>query len=291
MKNYVLPAEQFSNEEAFYDHVGRAFGFPEHFGRNLDALADCLSDPDSLSNMEMPCRITWIDSEKCGIDEERKDVILRIFRDFSDSLGTPDLSVEFVIEGVRPSVSFSEADVSGSEANVREILKRVRADLDANGWESDYASLLLPDAREYLEGSSALAAAFSDVSALAVVGIGGSNLGTMAIAEALEGRLAPVTGEKKLFFLDTVDSKKTASILRELEKIHATGGKVGLLTVSKSGSTAETASLMATAHEYLTERAGLAADRTVAITEPGSKLSVHAESLGWKALPMRPKVG
>lgn len=63
------------------------------------------------------------------------------------------------------------------------------------------------------------------------------------------------------------------------------------MTVSKSGSTAETAALSAVAYEYMTNRCGLDASRSLAITETGSKLFRHAESKGWKTLPMRPKVG
>lgn len=172
-----------------------------------------------------------------------------------------------------------------------EIFQEIRKDLAELSFASDYASFLLPETPEYLDASTALAAEFSDCAALAVVGIGGSNLGTVAIAEALSGKTALFFGPKKLFFLDTVDSRKTESVLAELESIALSGKKIGLVTISKSGSTAETAALMSVAYDFLRSRAGLSADRTVAITEPGSKLHRHAESQGWKTLPMRPKVG
>lgn len=42
MKTYVLDSARFSDVESFYDEVSAIFGFPEYFGRNLDAMADCL---------------------------------------------------------------------------------------------------------------------------------------------------------------------------------------------------------------------------------------------------------
>ena len=44
MKTYVLDASKFSDVAAFYDEVSRTFGFSGEFGRNLDALWDCLVD-------------------------------------------------------------------------------------------------------------------------------------------------------------------------------------------------------------------------------------------------------
>ena len=44
MKIYVLDAAKFADVPAFYDEVSRTFGFFDEFGRNLDALADCLDD-------------------------------------------------------------------------------------------------------------------------------------------------------------------------------------------------------------------------------------------------------
>lgn len=34
----------FETVEAFHDFIAEALGFPEYYGRNLDALSDCLGD-------------------------------------------------------------------------------------------------------------------------------------------------------------------------------------------------------------------------------------------------------
>lgn len=182
-------------------------------------------------------------------------------------------------------------DAAADAAVLKNLLSEIQNDLSEKSWSSDYASFLLPETSEYLEASTAMAAEFSDCDALVIVGIGGSNLGTAAIAEALFGKLATARLEKTLFFLDTVDTSKVSNILSVVEEIASDGGKIGLVTVSKSGSTAETAALSAVAYDFMKKRCGLTASECVAITEPGSKLSKYAESEGWKTLSMRPKVG
>jgi RNAse (barnase) inhibitor barstar len=53
MKTFLLDASRFSTRDGFYDEVSAVFGFPDYFGRNLDALADCLGD------IEKPFRIVY----------------------------------------------------------------------------------------------------------------------------------------------------------------------------------------------------------------------------------------
>lgn len=125
-------------------------------------------------------------------------------------------------------------DTAADAAVLKNLLSEIQNDLSEKSWSSDYASFLLPETSEYLESSTAMAAEFSDCDALVIVGIGGSNLGTAAIAEALFGKLATARLEKTLFFLDTVDTSKVSNILSVVEEIAADGGKIGLVTVSKS---------------------------------------------------------
>ena len=40
----VLNAEKYSTKEELHDFLAEAFHFPEWYGKNLDALYDCLSD-------------------------------------------------------------------------------------------------------------------------------------------------------------------------------------------------------------------------------------------------------
>lgn len=42
-KEITLDCSKFSNENIFYDELIPIFGFPDFFGRNINALIDCLS--------------------------------------------------------------------------------------------------------------------------------------------------------------------------------------------------------------------------------------------------------
>ena len=44
MNIYLLDGKDMIDRETAYCVIERAMGFPEWFGNNLDALADCLSD-------------------------------------------------------------------------------------------------------------------------------------------------------------------------------------------------------------------------------------------------------
>ena len=43
---YALDCQKWTTERAFHTSVSRALGFPSHYGRNLNAFKDCLSDLD-----------------------------------------------------------------------------------------------------------------------------------------------------------------------------------------------------------------------------------------------------
>lgn len=44
-----IDARRFTSEEATHQALDEAFGFPEFYGRNWDALVDCLTDLDQPS--------------------------------------------------------------------------------------------------------------------------------------------------------------------------------------------------------------------------------------------------
>jgi glucose-6-phosphate isomerase len=77
-------------------------------------------------------------------------------------------------------------------------------------------------------------------SILIIIGIGGSNLGTLAVQEALLGRLYnESTQGLKIYYADTVDSDYICSILELTENTLKKGANILLNVISKSGNTTE----------------------------------------------------
>lgn len=47
MNIIILDGQYMTSREEAYDYIEKVMRFPEYFGKNLDALADCLSELDS----------------------------------------------------------------------------------------------------------------------------------------------------------------------------------------------------------------------------------------------------
>ena len=118
------------------------------------------------------------------------------------------------------------------------------------------------------------------------IGIGGSALGPMFLADALGH---PATDRMRLHFFDNTDPDGMERVLAGLE------GRLDrtlVLVISKSGGTPETHNGMKVA-EAAFARAGIAfSPRAVAVTMPGSKLDRYARDNGWlERFPMFDWVG
>lgn len=74
------------DKEAVMVAIADAFGFPAHFGRNLDALYDCITDLKPLPEADMPGFLVILrnlpDSEAFG--REQRNALLDVFRDAAD---------------------------------------------------------------------------------------------------------------------------------------------------------------------------------------------------------------
>ncbi len=49
MKKVILKFDRFETIDEVQDYLAGAFAFPEYYGRNLDALYDCLTDLDEYT--------------------------------------------------------------------------------------------------------------------------------------------------------------------------------------------------------------------------------------------------
>jgi glucose-6-phosphate isomerase len=118
------------------------------------------------------------------------------------------------------------------------------------------------------------------------IGIGGSALGPMFVADALGG---PATDRMRVEFIDNTDPD---GIARTLEALAGRLGETLCIVTSKSGGTPETRNgMLLVAEAY--RRAGLEFPRhAVAITMPGSQMDRLAAEQNWLArFPMFDWVG
>jgi len=75
-----------TDRESVMASIGRAFALPAHFGRNLDALYDCMTDMKPAADAEQPGFLVILenlpDTEQFGRDE--RDGLLDVFRDAAE---------------------------------------------------------------------------------------------------------------------------------------------------------------------------------------------------------------
>lgn len=106
-----------------------------------------------------------------------------------------------------------------------------------------------------------------------VVGIGGSNLGTKAVYDALFGArdaLEP-TRFPKMLFAETTDPEWLVAVSHLLETL-SSPDEVLVTVISKSGGTTETLANFEVIMQTLRTKFGAVDERVVAITDEGSKL-------------------
>ena len=161
-------------------------------------------------------------------------------------------------------------------------------------YESEYASITLPLDNAHLRASKRMAEKYKSATLIIVVGIGGSNLGTIAVQEAVLGKLHDVNPGKRprILYADTVDPESLARINAILDAELKKGGKAVLNIISKSGGTTEIVAnfevLLATLQKHKGKKAK---EWIVATTEEGSHLFTFARDHGWQTLTMPKRVG
>lgn len=110
-----------------------------------------------------------------------------------------------------------------------------------NGYNNQYASIFLPNDRAMHQKIAELVAVKKTLhpTLMIVIGIGGSNLGSMAINQALRGLFYNYHTPLRLYFADSVDPYFTQSIYAMAEQELAADKNILLVIVSKSGTTTE----------------------------------------------------
>ena len=146
-------------------------------------------------------------------------------------------------------IEFSFEDAIIPQQRILETAERLRPEIKnmanaiSEGYESDLASLYLPDDRLMLGKVRQVIGENLQLKPvyLIVVGIGGSNLGTIAVQEAVLGKLYnQLTAATKVLYADTVDSDNINNIITLVKPVLERGDNIVLNVISKSGTTTET---------------------------------------------------
>lgn len=144
---------------------------------------------------------------------------------------------------------FSFGDAMIPQQRILETAERLRPEIRnmanavSEGYEGDLASLCLLDDRLMLGQVRQVIGKNLQLKPvyLVVVGIGGSNLGTIAVQEAVLGKLYnQLTASTRVLYADTVDSDGINNIITLVKPVLEREGNIVLNVISKSGTTTET---------------------------------------------------
>jgi glucose-6-phosphate isomerase len=158
-------------------------------------------------------------------------------------------------------------------------------------YDAPEASLVLPAEHAFFDQSTKLAQKYltSPLKLVVVIGIGGSNLGTKAIYDALYGHFKDIATVEKplLVFLDTLHQSHIEQFGAFLKKHHYSPHEYVVNVVTKSGTTTETLANT----ELLISMLSKSESRIVVTTDKNSPLDHIAKKIGWETLTIPRLVG
>jgi glucose-6-phosphate isomerase len=200
---------------------------------------------------------------------------------------------------LRIDTRFAYAEAVGGEGVAHDEIENLAPDLERaharltegrrGGLDAEYACLNLhevgDEAIAAIESEAERLRAFADV---LVIGIGGSNLGAMALEQALAYGARKNDGPR-LHFIDNVDPDYLHDLLVRLRPV-----ATAAIVISKSGGTIETIAQYLVVRDWFDRALGgdTARTRQWIVTDPEHGwLRALARSERLRALPVPPKVG
>lgn len=73
MKIVILDAKKMLEKEKMHEYFAKKFDLPEHYGKNLDALFDCLCEINEPTLIKL--------KNENALDEGMKESLIQLFRD------------------------------------------------------------------------------------------------------------------------------------------------------------------------------------------------------------------
>lgn len=184
-------------------------------------------------------------------------------------------------------------EIEEESKNLTNVISEMRKTAKKNDYCDDFASINLPFDNLMLQNIKDLAGEYKNkISYILVIGIGGSNLGTIAVYESLFGKLYNQKNNfPKILFAGASDPDYIADIKSIIEPALARGENVLIDCVSKSGTTIETVANFEIFINLLKKYKKNYNDYVVVTTDEGSKLWNLAEKNKFRVMEIPKKVG
>jgi len=188
----------------------------------------------------------------------------------------------------------SEQEIVTTAQSLQDYVLHLQDVVKQQSYTADESSINLPSDEELLDMVQKLSVKkkTDNLKYMVVVGIGGSNLGTKAIYDALFGYYDLLEPNRfpKMIFLDTQDD----AVLHHLQSLIKTlnsKDEILINAISKSGGTTETMTNLEVLSSFFEKRFGSSEDRIVFTTDKGSKMHQKALELKIDTLTLPVKVG
>ena len=185
---------------------------------------------------------------------------------------------------------FHGIDVDGKEGVLTDYATRLSQVVAMEDWQAPESSVCLPGSLGLYQASIDLINQLSttDLQYVFLVGIGGSNLGTLAVHAALRNRFS--TAQPELISLDTVSAADIAT-LRERFKDGLPSETYLIFVISKSGGTTETIANAELLYQSVLTDPVARTERTIVITDADSALDRYADEQTMARLHIPTNVG
>ena len=76
MKSVILDAKKMLKKEKIHEYFAKKFDLPEYYGKNLDALFDCLCEINEPTLIKL--------KNENALDDGAKESLIQLFRDVSN---------------------------------------------------------------------------------------------------------------------------------------------------------------------------------------------------------------
>jgi len=191
------------------------------------------------------------------------------------------------------SVAVPHVAIKALSGELSSYVSYLRQVTEVGTYEAMESSLCVPNDDYMLDTVERLAERLwtAKLRTVLVIGIGGSNLGTQAIYDAMAGARDLVSHDSpRLIFLDTTDTSRLRAAQTIIDRA-LSAEEILFIVISKSGTTTETIFNAEVVLAHFAAKFGRKAGRVVVMSEDGSPLLRAAADQQMHTIPLPPRVG